>query len=452
MTEQTPGLATRKLALDILCDADSRFKKYILEERLAQTALPHNDRHLVTELVNGVIRHRETLMHILRQYSHRLPKKNVVKTALMLGLYQLLFLERVPAYAAIDTTVAILKKYGEASVAPYANAVLRNLQREAVMAEGEEDNTRWLPAFPKKGWHFRRPIFPDPQSDPCEYWATAYSYPLVLVSRWYHRWGPQLCRELLCCGNQPPPIFLRMRPTVARENFMRLLQEQGIAYSLYEELIQISSCDNVSALPGLSTGEVVISGPASVNVVKAMSPQPGQTVLDLCAAPGGKTIQIVDMMGNTGVVVACDIAADRLQLLQKNKELMQLGALTILTMDGHQLPLDFNQYFDQVLVDAPCSNSAVLGKRPEARWRFNEASLAELQKLQLELLHAGSTAVKKGGNLLYSTCSLEVEENQDVIAMFLHSHGHFEIVQEQQLLPLNPHLDGGSFVLLRHRG
>ena len=186
-------------------------------------------------------------------------------------------------------------------------------------------------------------------------------------------------------------------------------------------------------------------------VVQEMAPRPGMSVLDLCAAPGGKTVHIADLMQNEGKIVACDISPERLRLLENNAQKLGITCISSRVQDCTRLPEEFKERFDQVLVDVPCSNTAVLGKRVEARWRFNPEKLEELQKIQRAILHEAATAVKPGGSLVYSTCSLEPEENEETISHFLSEHPLFMVEGKMQILPLPPHLDGGTFCKLRHR-
>lgn len=448
MGDVSAGFTSRRLAWEILQDQSGRFKKDLLGEKFAATEIAVADRRLVTEMVNGVVRHSQTLLHIARKYSYRLPKAGEVQTALMLGIYQLLFMERIPAYAAIATTVELLKAKRPRQDANYVNAVLRSIQRDCTRENTEAEATDILPYGVGQAWKFCKPLFPDPQAEQDAYWSCVYSYPHELVKRWRARWGKELCRNLLMAGNTAPPVFLRLRKGVEREAFTAKLANSNITCNLYEDLIQLNQAGDVSQLPGFAEGEFVVAGPAANKVVDSLALKPGQRVLDLCAAPGGKTLQIIERLGGQGRVVACDASEERLKALENSKHRFSLSCLEIIQLDAQELPEQFLGNFDLVLIDAPCSNTGVLSKRVEARWRFSASYLRELRTAQSEILQSGARAVSKGGTLLYSTCSLEPEENEDVIQKFLRGHPNFSLAAQQQILPLPPTHDGTTFFQL----
>jgi 16S rRNA (cytosine967-C5)-methyltransferase len=448
MADISAGFASRQLAWEILGDGSGRFKKDLLSEKFMAGTLPAADRRLVTELVNGVVRHAQTLLHIAREYSYRLPKDVQVQNSLMLGLYQLLFMERIPAYAAIDTAVELLKRDHPRQDVSYVNAVLRSIQRDAARLQTPEEAMDVLPCTPGLAWRFNKALFPDPEREKDAYWACVYSYPHELVKRWHMCHGSDLCRELLMAGNTAPPLFLRLRRGVNSDTFAARLAQHNVQCTFYHDLCQIAQSGDITELPGFAEGEFSVSGTAANEVVAALAGKPGQEILDLCAAPGGKTLQIVDQLGGQGHVVACDISADRLKMLENSKQKWSLSCLDIIHCDALHLPEEFHGRFDHVLIDAPCSNTGVLSKRVEARWRFSVAYLRELKAAQSEILQSGARAVKKGGDLLYSTCSLEPEENQEVVQKFLRSHPNFTCSLQKQILPLPPTYDGATFFKL----
>ena len=448
MTDLPTGIVSRQVALDILCDHSSKFKKELFESAFNKYNLAGADRRLAMELVHGVVRHSLTLTHVLRQYSFRLPTEVAVRNALMIGLYQLLFMERVPVYAAIDTTVELLKQRHRQKQTAYVNAVLRKIQRETERVASDEQSDKLLPLQSGKAVTFTRPVFPSPQQEQSMYWSLAYSYPFELVKRWRIYYGDKVCRELLQSGNLAPSVFLRLRPGADRERLLRDFTERNVKIIAHDQLLQMVQGGEVELLPGVAAGECVVTGPVSMQVVEALEVRPGLDVLDVCAAPGGKTLQIADLLAGQGEVVACDIAEDRLLKLDKLKQSLGLKVISLLQADGNALPTYYHQAFDRVLVDAPCSNTAVLGKRAEARWRFGEDNLRHLQKLQLALLESGARAVKPGGLLVYSTCSLEPEENRDVVEKFRSGYHGFTVVEHKQVLPLPPYLDGATWYKL----
>lgn len=437
------GIVCRRLALDVLGERSNRFARDALHEKFAASSLGAADRRFATEIVYGVIKFSAALTQIISAYSKKIPGDPTVLNAVKMGLYQILFMDRVPSYAAVDTAVSLMNRSGKA----YGNAVLRKILREARLTEGEVESACLLPVRRGVAWEFPRPLFADPAKDPCRYWATVYSYPLELVRRWQERFGAE-CRQLLQNGNMAPPLFLRLRAGADFANFLAQLRAQRIQYDIYQGLIQVEKCGDIALLPGFAENRWAVTGPATLSVVKSMSLQSGLKVLDLCAAPGGKTLQIADYMGGSGEILACDVSRERLRLLDDMIAKTKLSGVETVVVDGRSLPAKYRDYFDRVLVDGPCTNTAVLSKRAEARWRFSMRALADLRKIQASLLESGAQALKPGGILVYSTCSLEPEENEEVVGDFLRRHREFECVTRQRILPVAPHLDGASFFQL----
>lgn len=445
MTTPSSGLESRRLALEILCKRHPRFAGEVLDAKFSDSHLPLVDRRLISEMVYGVIKRSHTLERLIRFYSHRPPREAMVKNALMLGLYQLLFMDRVPSYAAVDTTVALLKAESNSRVARYGNALLRKIQKSARRVETCEEGPAILPVREGDSWEFSEPPFPDPRTEPWLYLACVHSYPVELVRRWYGQFGAKVCRELLASGNASPPVFLRVRPGGNRMEIMAKLREQGIVCEEQDGLLRIERSGEIARLPGFGEKSWTVTGYAAAKVVECLSPVPGQKVLDLCAAPGGKTIHLADLMEHTGEIVARDISPERLRVLEEVARREDMGCVRTEVGDGREIPDRHAGYFDMVLVDAPCSNTAVLAKRTEARWRFKTQALRDLKKLQSELLDSAHRAVKRGGTVMYSTCSLEPEENREVAEAFLKAHRDLHDVEKTQILPLSPHCDGATF-------
>ncbi|NUM36011.1 MAG: methyltransferase domain-containing protein [Candidatus Brocadiae bacterium] len=443
------GMEFRRLVWEVLCDTSGKFRKDILREKFAKLNIPAFEKRFISEMVHGITRRKQTLEHIARQYSKALPKDIWVLNALWMGLYQMLFMQSVPAYAIIDTTVELLKERKKHKESGYVNAILRRVQRESHGVENQKQSDDILPIDLHRSIQFQTKVFPNPEKKLCEYWSIVYSYPLWIVNRWYERWGKEDCQRILEAGNSVAPVFLRVRKNFSE--IEKAFTSQGIEFSVQGNFLQLLHPGRIEALPLYQEGYWTVIGPSAASFVEAMNPKPGMKILDMCAAPGSKSAYIADLLENSGTIIAVDISAERIQSLEENKIRLKIDCLQPVIMDASCLPKEYTESFDQVLLDAPCSNSAVLAKRGEARWRLNSQNIQELCHLQKKLLLSAARAVKKGGTLVYCTCSLEPEENQAVIQNFLEENQEFVCEEKKQIFPLPPELDGGSFFKLSRK-
>jgi 16S rRNA (cytosine967-C5)-methyltransferase len=345
---------------------------------------------------------------------------------LRLGVYQILFLDRVPPHAAVDESVKLARKYGHAGTAGLVNGVLRKMLRE-------------------------REAVPDPLTrigDPVERLAVAYSHPRWLVERWQARFGEEDTRALLAANNRPRTLGLRVNlARTDRETLRRALEERRLPVeaSPWTRLSLRAATDLVPAsLPEFEAGHFFVQDEGETLVVELLGAEPGETILDLTAAPGGKTTQIQESRGNHGFVVAVDLQVQRLARLRENLDRLGVEHVGIVRADGRALALA--RPVDRVLVDAPCSGLGVLGRRADARWRKREASLRALAGLEAGLLRAGARHVRPGGVLVYSVCSFEPEEGPLLVRRFLAANPEFALEDAARWLPAETVTDG--FLLL----
>lgn len=418
----------REIILSILNQYDSFWEK---DKILASYSLSQKQKNLVTEIISGIYRHQLTLEHIVKSYSRTRAQKEV-KNCLFLGLYQLLFLENVSSHTAIHSTVENAKEISVKS-AKYVNALLRNVQRQT-QKKYQEHAPNYLPISKECGWVFRQDIFPKQSA---KYLSIVYSYPLYLVKKWLNRYGETKCIELLQLGNTPPVVTIRIR---------KKAQIVDLEY-IDDKMAKVTG--SIIQLPGYETGDFIVQGLASSKTIELIDVKQHSLILDTCAAPGGKSFHLLDNMCDTGTIIACDKSQKRLRVLCENKKRLQLKNIYPLVVNAKKLPQSFAKKFDYVIVDAPCSNSAVFNKRVEARWRFTETNLQKLNKEQQILIDSASKAVKPGGILIYSTCSIETEENQDIIQEFLHKNNDFKCEKSNVFFPELPFVDGGSVHILR---
>jgi len=425
---RTP-LPARELALQILVATESRsaYSDRLLETRLREADLRPEDAHLVTALVQGALRHRGTLDHHLAYFAREnwngLPAW--MRGVLRIGALQILFMDRIPARAAVDESVKLAKKYGHPGTAGLVNALLRKLAR------GE------------------RAPYPDPKTHPGEYLAAVHSHPLWLVERWVARLGREEAERLLEKDNEEPSVSVRPNLALAKK----------------EEILARLRAEGFHPEPGPNGGPVWIMGggfvpsrskafreglislqdEAEATVVPILDPRPGERVLDLCAAPGSKSAQIAEAVGAQGRVVALERHPSRAKALRSNlMERMRLTNVEIVCGDGTVPP--FRAVFDRVLVDAPCSGLGVLRRRADARWRKDEASILAMAAQQPQLLEGAAALVRPGGVLVYSVCSLETEETSAVVESFLNAHPEFTAEKVDRYLP--PAFRSGGFSMI----
>jgi 16S rRNA (cytosine967-C5)-methyltransferase len=425
----------RKLACEILAAAEKEelYLDQILEKRLAHTSLPAADRALVTALANGVMRARARLDAEIIQYFRKNYKtapplfKNILRTA----LFQMRFMDRIPAYAAIHEAVALARaKFGE-NLARLCNAVLRSAQRaphvwpavETMLAQNEiADLSDYL------------------------------SYPPWLVARWLAQNGAGETLALAQACNEIPDIYLRIvRPAQNAETVLDELRREHISYAPVPEVpdtYKLSHADQIAALSSFRNGACTVQDASTCLVAGLAAPQAGDTILDLCAAPGGKSLHLAELAA-PGKVIAVDIRAQRLRLLVSSAQRLKLSVHTIVS-DARYFAM---APVDLVLVDAPCSGLGVLGRRSDLRWRRKPEDIPKLAQLQKEILANAAELVKTGGRLIYGTCTITPEENDEIMAWFQQQYPAFILQPAWDFLPA-PFCDEKGFVRTwphRHR-
>jgi 16S rRNA (cytosine967-C5)-methyltransferase len=426
--EAVTGEKPREIAARILCAprAQTDFLETRLERALARASLTSADRRLCQELVYGVVRWQATLDWLIARKTEGRTQKAALQALLRLGLYQLFWLDRIPDHAAVDETVTLAKQFGFGPQAGFVNAVLRSYVREQAATRTRLKELKMTQ--PHLG----------------------FSHPAWLLERWTRRWDAERTRGLLEWNNTPPKTYARLN--TLRTDGPKLIAQwraEDVEYEFRgwdwtgENLVfELKAHPPLARLATFQQGCFYIQDPSTLLAVRELNPQPGETILDLCAAPGGKTTYIAQLMENRGRIVAQDHSLERLKLLQDN--CARLGvtcvAAELTTSDAtcHVRPLTF----DRVLVDAPCSNTGVLRRRVELRWRLRQEEIDRLRATQLELLRRGAGQLKPGGTLVYSTCSLEPEENGEAVKAFRSEHRDFRLERERELLPFADGVDG----------
>ena len=503
------GQKPREIAVRVLQQrrAGGKFIEDLLETALQGAQLSPADRALCQEIVYGIVRWQATLDWLIARKTDGREQKLALQNLLRLGLYQIFRLDRIPDHAAVNETVELAKRNGFGTQAGFINAVLRGYLREADATK--KLLTELKTTQPALGW----------------------SHPEWLVARWQERWGIDKTASLLEWNNTPPKTFARVnalkfggtdgarlwsktqpqhagqtgdagnirtaaagaahtaapRKMADAGDLLTRWRDENVEYDfvrrdwLEENLVfELKSHPPLLSLASFRDGWFYIQDPGTLLAACQLGPQPGETILDFCAAPGGKTTFIAQLMNNQGRIVAQDVSEERLKWIQENCQRLDVTCVETVVSDWARphpdpLPQEREQQsatyktssrarfadrlatippllagegrgegklFDRILVDAPCSNTGVIRRRVDLRWRIQPAEIERLRAAQLDLLKQAATQVKPGGVLVYSTCSLEPEENQEVVKQFLAGHAGFKVEYERELLPFTDGVDG----------
>lgn len=414
--KSNPVSPARLAAFEILLRvADGAYASVLLAQREAE--LKPQDRALCHELVMGVLRRQLWLDHLAESFSNRkvADLDPAVRVVLRLGLYQLRFLSRVPASAAVNESVNLIHLVRLRSAGSFVNAVLRRATREPE-------------ADPTSNIH-----------DPLERLSVATSHPRWLIERWCKAIGAEEAEAFARANNEPAPVAFRVVNSRAQESDVCERLRQAGAELTPSEVARGAWRVTGGVVAGsllaelTAAGQIYLQDEASQLVAEVLEARPGDRLLDICAAPGGKTTQIADRSLSSGgvsaVVVASDVHEHRLRTVVSLAKSQGLSNIHCLALDGlRPLPLR-EAAFDRVLVDAPCSGTGTLRRNPEIRWRISPADIQDLSRRQKQLLGNAARAVKPGGRLIYSTCSVEPDENEEVVQRFLENNDTFRLAE-----------------------
>ncbi len=416
-----------------------------LDRVLQKFKLPDNDRRLITELVYGSVRRQRTLDTLIDKLAtkkaHQQPPE--LRTILHLGFYQLRYQEKIPISAAVNTTVELAKENGFSGLTGFVNGLLRQYLR---LIENSSEPLK-LP------------------ENPVERLGISHSFPDWIIEAWLEQLGFEETERLCAWMNQTPTIDLRVNILRSSlEEVESAFKSAGVLVRpipyLPQGLRLISSTGPIQNLPGFREGWWTVQDSSAQLVSHLLDPKPGNVVIDVCAAPGGKTTHIAELMGDKGKIWACDKTASRLRKLKENAQRLHLECIEICTGDSRNLT-QFNNIADCVLLDAPCSGLGTMHRHADARWRQTPSSVQELSQLQKELISHTANFIKAGGVLVYATCTLHPMENEEVISEFLAVNPHWQIespgsdlvdIASPEWLKVWPHqrdMDGFFMVRLR---
>ncbi len=452
ITTETDGLAPRRLAWKVLeAVAAGAFADNALERELAKSNLAPLDRGLATELAYGAIRQRFLLDAWIdahgRLKANRQPPR--LRWLLHVGLYQLLFSSRVPASAAVNTSVQLAKEAGFARLAPVVNGLLRAVARAHNPHGAEADAAR--PLNPWQGL-----ALPDAAADSL---ALRHSLPPWLATQLLQWCRPEEAEAFGRSSNTPPALDLRInRRRSSRAELLAAFGAAGLTAQALDDqewgLCLAAASGDLRGLPGFKEGHWCVQDRTAQAIAPLLAPQPGQRVLDACAAPGGKSTQLAELMDDQGEIWAVDRSEARLKKVVANAERLGMVSLQVLAADAADLleiRPQWRGYFDRILVDAPCSGLGTLARHADARWRIQPNTIAELANQQQRLLERLAPLLQTAGRLVYATCTVHPQENGDVIATFLAGHPSWQLIYQQQWWPAPQAGDGFYAAVLEPR-
>ncbi len=453
-----PDLTARQVAVEALTRFDR--DQADLQQRLHDLLNRTDQRAQATDLVYGVVRNRILLDHVLLQIGEidprRVPRR--LMNLLRVGAYEWIYAPQTAEYAIVDEAARLSGLGGGRKQVGFVNAVLRNLGRaieSRSVPRESADPCRCIPQSPSTGCLFQLPVLPDPMEKSAEYYSLAFSLPLWIVQEWIAEHRIEITRKMCLGSNRRPGVFLQPNPlkTTPQALLDRLIQFGFDCRMTSEEQIQLHPGHRVNDLPGFLEGWFHVLDPSSRMPVKILDPEPGETILDLCAAPGGKTALMAEQMQNRGTIYATDADPQRLALVRENCQRLGVEIVKIYS-EPSDLPKGI--LFDAVLADVPCSNSGVMARRCEVRYRITPQALENLTSTQFAILEKAAAKVRPGGRIVYSTCSILTEENHRLIERFLDHHPDFSLARDLLTLPHPESIgteesDGGFAALLIRR-
>jgi len=388
----------------------------LLDTEMRNSDMNELDKGLMNEIVTGVVRWQMKVDWVLTGFFHGnfTKAETNIKNALRVALYQILFLDKVPHSAAVNESVEFIKRLRGQKVADLVNGVLRNIVRNL-------ENIR----------------YPDPNEDRIQHLAVIESHPNWMVKRWVDRYGYDETKKLLAANNERPDLTLRVnRLKIDFNYFLNQLEQHQIQFSKSEYLdffVRVKHMAGIGSSEMFRQGFFVVQDESAGIAVQLLDPKPGDRVIDMCAAPGGKATFIGELMKNVGEIVAVDRYETRLNLVKSACQRLGIANAHFIAADASTIQ---TAPAEKVLVDAPCSGLGVLSKKPDAKWKREPEDLLRLVQIQKAILENAARHVKPGGVLVYSTCTTEPEENYSLITNFLAEHAEFAI--ENASLFTNP--------------
>lgn len=410
----------RGLAVKILnrVERTDSYLDRLIDHEMKNSELSGPDKALLFEIVHGVMRWQGRLDWVLNgfykgQFSKAIPN---LKNGLRVALYQILFLDRVPDYAAVNEAVEFVKKLQGQKPADLTNAILRNIVRS------------------KNGIRY-----PDPEEDLVGYLSAYYSHPSWMVKRYVRRFGREETEKLLAANNEKPFLTLKINSLKTRpDEFKSLMESVNLKYipgKYLNEFFKLQNLTNITAWEYYGKGYFNVQDESAGLACRLLDLKPGLRILDMFAAPGGKTAYIASLMNDTGEITAIDRFESRLNILQKNIERLGFKSVKTFSKDSLELSPEQIGLFDRVLADVPCSGTGTLSKKPDIKWKRELIDISRLNEYQLKYIKKAASLVKPEGYLVYSTCSIEPEENFGIVEKFLNENPDYQLISAKGSFP-----------------
>jgi 16S rRNA (cytosine967-C5)-methyltransferase len=394
---------SREIILDILLELSkgNEYSNILIAAVLEKyDYIDSREKAFIKRVSEGCIERRIQLDYVLDQYS-KVPvrkMKPLIRELLRMSTYQLLFMEHVPDPAVCNEAVKLAKKRKFQSLQGYVNGVLRNIAR------GKEELK-----------------YPDREKERTEYLSVCYSMPLWLVKHLLSAYGEDVCETILTSYLQRQPVSIRLDERMSREEQKALIDSwkkkgvEAVRHPYLPYAVTVQGMDGVRKLDGYDKGQFAVQDVSSMLVVEAADIKDGDTVIDICAAPGGKALHAAVKAGPAGQVIACDVTEYKTERIEENRERLRLDNVSVYIKDGRQPETSFIGKADVLIADVPCSGLGVIGKKQDIKYRVTEESITEIVRLQKEIMQNAVTYVKPGGVLMYSTCTINMAENEDMV-------------------------------------
>jgi 16S rRNA (cytosine967-C5)-methyltransferase len=414
----------REIALKILYEINENkaYSNIAINKYLEGYELKQVDKGFITELVYGTVKWRLSIDWVIEQFSSIKLKKISpwILNILRLGVYQLMYTDRIPASAACNESVILSKKFGHAASSRYVNAVLRNIARNP-------ENVQ----------------YPDKSKDLVSYLVVKYSHPEWMVKAWLKRYSAEFTEGLLNSNNEIPDFIIRVNTLKVSKNALKkVFENQGIETEdarYIEDALILKNPSSISRLDAFKEGLFQVQDESSMLVGKILDPKAGEFILDVCSAPGGKATHIAQLMGNKGKVIARDIHPHKIKIINEAAERLGLTIIQTQVFDAAELDENSVEKADRVLVDAPCTGLGIIRRKPDIKWARNCGDRDEITVLQGKILSSAARYVRPGGIMVYSTCTLEPEENEEIVKNFIQTHGEFEMEDISAYFPETLH-------------
>ena len=433
----TNGVSVRELVLDILLEVNEKeqYSHLVIRDVLNKYQyLEKQERAFLTRLAEGTIEHMLELDFIINSFSKvKVNKmKPLIRNLLRMSVYQLKYMDSIPDAAVCNEAVKLARKRGFGQLRGFVNGVLRNIARELKYLQ-----------------------YPDEKLEPVRFLEVTYSVPAWMVEQWIKDFGYDQTKGI--CES-----FLKERPITVRTNLTKTtpealkskLEAEGVTVEKIEKLpyaFEISGYDYLQALESFAEGLFYVQDVSSMMVAEMAAPEKGNYVIDVCAAPGGKSSHVAEKMAGTGMVEARDLTEYKVSLIEENIERHGLTNMTAVQMDATVYDETSKEKADVLICDLPCSGLGVMGKKTDIRYKMTAEKQRDLVQLQRQILDTVYTYVKKGGTLVYSTCTIHKDENAGNVDWFVKKHPEFEVISSEQMFPGGEYHDGFFIAKLRRK-